>query len=388
MTCELSEKSKKKVAHVITMLELGGAQQNTLYTVSHLNKEHYEVYLVAHDKGFLVKEAKKLTGFHTLFLPALRRKIRPWSDVVALYQLYRFFRREKIDIVHTHSSKAGVLGRVAAWLARVPVIIHTIHGFGFHDSQSRIVKKIYVILERVCARISDQLVAVAYDNIRKGLQEGIGKRDLYRVIRSGIDIKRFSRVSGMINQELGIPINAKLIGQIGNFKPQKNPLDFVRVAALVAKQVPDSYFLMVGDGILRPDIERLIRELGLDDQVKLTGWRQDVEVLIQHLDVLALTSRWEGLPRVYLQAMAGGKPVVGTAVDGGPEAIRHGENGYMLPVGDTQGMADKISYLLTHDAVRRKMGERGRELVREFDIDLMVRQQEDMYKELSEMTKK
>ncbi len=373
---------RRRVAHIITMLELGGAQQNTLYTVEHLDPRRFEVYLVCHDKGILLQQAAQIAHVRKVLLKALRREVRPWWDLLALWQLWRFYRREKIDIVHTHSSKAGILGRVAAWLAGVPVIIHTIHGFGFHDYQAWPVRKIYIWLERLCAFISQQLVGVAYDNIQKGLKENIGKPELYRVIRSGIKIAEFADAPVDVptkRQELGLPDDARVVGQIGNFKPQKSPLDFVHLAAKVAHVVPNSFFLMIGDGELRPEITHLICEYGLEKRIILTGWRHDVAELLKTMDVVALTSKWEGLPRVYLQAMAARKPVVGTAVDGGPEAIKNGVNGYLFPPGQIEQMAEKIIELLQNEPLRQQMGQAGYNLLAEFDIDLMVRQQEEMY---------
>lgn len=381
----MSTHRKKRIAIIITMLELGGAQQIALYLAEHLDRTRYEVYLITHDKGLLVEAAQKIPNLTIKFMPSLRREIRPWQDAQACIQMWRFLRQEQIDIVHTHSSKAGIVGRIAAWLARVPVRLHTIHGYAFHDYQSPFVRTVYVWVERLTARISTRLIPVADANIEKGLAANIGHPGLYHTIHCGIRIAEFADVDVdpvMLKNELGLSPEAKVVGQIGNFKPQKNPLDFVRVAVRVLESGADCEFVLIGDGPLRPEVEALIARSGFQDRIKVLGWRNDIPELIQILDIVVLTSLWEGLPLVFMQAMAAGKPVVANHVDGGAEAIYDGENGYLLPPGEVANMAARITELLHDDQLRHKMGQRGRELAGEFDIDLMVRRHDALYAEL------
>jgi glycosyltransferase involved in cell wall biosynthesis len=205
------------------------------------------------------------------------------------------------------------------------------------------------------------------------------------LIRSGIRIGRFRDCradGGAVKKSLGVDEDDRLVGMIACFKPQKAPLDFVRVADRVRREVPDARFMLVGDGELREDIESLIREKGLEGKMLLTGWRRDIPELLKAMDILVLTSKWEGLPRVFSQARASLKPVVASRVDGAPEAIREGVNGYLLEPGDVAGFAEKITRLLKDDGLREEMGRRGPEGLEEFDIDRMVRSQEALYRKL------
>jgi glycosyltransferase involved in cell wall biosynthesis len=204
------------------------------------------------------------------------------------------------------------------------------------------------------------------------------------LIRSGISIDEFKpRQIDILakRKELGVG-SGKLVVMVSNLKPQKNPLDFARVANLVLKKTPDAWFILCGDGELRPELERMIEDFGIKDRVKLLGWRRDIPEILWASDLLILTSLWEGLPRVYPQAMASGLAIVGTRVDGGPEAVIDGENGYLLEPGDYQGISQRVIELLEDDEKRKKMGQRGMEMVAEFDIHKMVKDQEQLYQRL------
>ncbi|MDH4099994.1 MAG: glycosyltransferase family 4 protein [Nitrospirota bacterium] len=377
---------RTKVFHIITKLELGGAQQNTLYTVGHLDRSRFEPYLIANDEGILVEEARKIPDLKTYFIPEMIREINPLTDFKG-YQRIKAILRENIKpgekaIVHTHSSKAGILGRWAAKAIGVPVIIHSIHGYAFHDFQHPFVRQAYITLEKITAPMTTKFIAVSQKNIETGVKEGIFARERAVLIRSGIDIARFRDVTvdkAALRRDLGVPVDAPLVGTVANFKPQKAPLDFIRVAELVRKEVPEAKFVYYGDGELRGEVESLIKKLKLEDTVILAGWRRDVPEILHCIDVFLLTSLWEGLPRVLPQAMSAGKPSVATAVDGSPEAVKDGENGYICEPRDVVAMAEKVVYLLKNPEIARRMGEKGRTMVDEWDIDLMVRQQEELY---------
>jgi len=378
---------KLNVLHTITKLELGGAQENTLYTLQKLNRKKYSLFLVANDEGILLEKAKRMKDVELFFIPELARPISPLKDFIALIKLFHFCRREKIDIIHTHSSKAGIIGRWAARLAKVPIIIHTIHGWGFYPRQNLLKRRLFIFLEKITGRITDRLVAVSGANIETGIENGIGSKEKYALIRSGIKPSRFHNVKVDIaekKKELGLEEDTKVVAMIAPFKPQKAPLDFVKMANQVIIKKPDTQFLLIGDGGLRPEIERSIKELNLEKKVILAGWRKDIPQLLKVLDILVLTSRWEGLPRVFPEAMASGLPIVANKVDGAPEAIEEGMNGFLTSVGDIRGMAGKIISLLDNPEMAKEMGRKGREKVfPEFDIDLMVEKINDLYQELT-----
>lgn len=372
------------VLHAITKLELGGAQQLVLETIRRLPREEFNSILVS-SEGLLAEAAQDLEDAKVVLIPQLRRQISPLLDLIALIRLFRLCRG--VDIVHTHSSKAGVLGRWAAKLAGVPIIIHTIHGWGFHDYQNPLVKRLFIFLERFTAKITNRLVAVSEANVEKGLTAGIAKASKYVVIPGGIRVDEFSRVTVDIREkkrELGLDSNCPVVGMIACLKPQKAPDDFVRAAARVVKSVPEAKFLLIGDGLLRPKVERLIDQLNLSGSVRLTGWRRDIPQVLKVLDVLVLTSLYEGLPLVFPQAMAAGLPVVATRVDGASEAIGEGQTGFLVPPKDLDTLAQRIITLLNDRDLARRMGEEGRRSVDpRFNIEVMVQKVGQLYRELA-----
>jgi glycosyltransferase involved in cell wall biosynthesis len=375
-----------KVCHIITMLELGGAQQNTLYTVSHLNKDVYEPLLIAGKGGMLNAEARAIPGATKYFTSKLLRHICPICDLAGLFRLWWILIKEKPQIVHTHSSKAGILGRFAAWFAGVPVIIHTYHGFGFNERQIWPVRMIYILIERAAARISGKLVAVSQDNIEKALANKIVKREQFVLIRSGIEVGRFAdhKIDKLKKKrELGIGPDDPVVTTIGPFKPQKNLRDFIDAAGKIAKKYPNCKFLIIGDGELRPDLELQIQGLCLTENLKLLGWRRDIAELLAITDVFVMTSLWEGLPRAVLEAMSTGIAVVANAVDGVKEIVENGETGYLVEPMHPEETAGRTLELLTDRKKSFEMGKKGKtKITREYDIDFMVRQLEGLYKNL------
>lgn len=379
-----------KIVHVITKLELGGAQLNTLYTVTHLDKGKFLPYLISGEEGILDTDAEK-SGLPFFKVTQMVREVRPHKDISALSRLTSILRRIRGDeprlpvIAHTHSSKAGILGRWAACFARCEGIVHTYHGFGFNDEQSAPVRAAFVWAERITRPITDRFICVSRNNIEKGVEEKVLRPERTSLIRSGISIGEFSskgKVRKSLRETIGAPDDVPLVGMIACMKPQKAPLDFVEIAARVARDAPNARFIVAGDGELRPDMEARIAEKGLGDKLKLLGWRRDVPELMAAMDVLVLPSLWEGLPRVIPQAWAASLPVVVTAVDGSAEAVTDGENGFLFQPHDVEGGAAKVVELVKNTALRKKFAAAGLISVAEFDIDLMVRQQEQLYENM------
>lgn len=376
---------KIRVAHIITKLELGGAQQNTLFTIKNLDRDRFMPILITGDDGMLLEEALKLDDVKVYLVPKLVREVSPVKDLLALFRISNVLRSTRTQIVHTHSSKAGILGRWAAYLAGIPIVIHSIHGFGFHESQGEITKRLFIAVERLTSFITDRFIAVAKEDIKKGELFRIFKKEKARLIRSGIDISRFMHVKvdrAAKKRELGLDPDLPLVGMFACLKPQKAPVDFVRMADHVYRRFPSVNFIIVGDGELRGEVIEMISRLGLNDRVILAGWRMDIPEIMKTLDIFVLTSKWEGLPRVLLEARAAGIPIVATGVDGTQEVIIDGVNGYLLEPGDVKGMAEKVIRFLSDPAMARMMGKAGQDLPKEFDINLMVKEQEDLYEDL------
>ena len=378
--------TRTSVCHIITKLELGGAQHNTLFTVGHLDRSRFRPMLISGEPGLLDGEAHALLGDDWYQVPSMVRPINPVADLRALLSLRSLLERLRPMIVHTHSSKAGILGRLAAKMTGVPIVIHSIHGFGVTPTQSVLQRWLLLGAERMAAQATHRFFAVSQANRQQGIHYNLFRGDQCRVIRSGVDLRALRELSVDVankKRDLGLASTQPVVGMVGPLKPQKAPLDFLRMAAVVHRARPDAVFLYVGDGELRAAFEAEAARLDLTGSVKLLGWRRDVPELLRCLDVFVLTSLWEGLPRVYLEALASGVPVVGTRVDGAAEVIRDGYNGYLLDPHDCHGIASRVLYLLSAPEIRASMGARGREgLSPDFDIHEMVRRQEWEYDEL------
>jgi len=373
------------VCQVITMLELGGAQGLAIDTVERLDRARFSPMLAAGPGGILDERARRVAGTRFFTIQHLVREIRPGHDLRAFGELVALFRRERPDIVHTNSSKAGILGRFAAALAGVPIVVHTVHGWGFHPWQSKREHALYVLAEQAAARVTTRLVAVSEANARAGAREGIAPFEAFEIIRPGIHSERFvaARRTGALRRELGLSDGTPLVGMVGCLKPQKAPLDFVHAAARALHEGPAAHFVLVGDGILRPEVERAVEATGLSGRFHLLGWRRDPEVVVGDLDIFVLSSLHEGLPMVVPEAMAAGKPVIATAVDGTPEAVRDGATGLLVRPRDPGGLGEAIAALLASPERRRQLGDAGASLASEWDIGEMVRQHERLYLRLA-----
>ncbi len=372
-----------KVCYIITKLELGGAQKFTLYTAEHINHDEFDAFLISGAGGMLDDEASEKSKIY--FIMSLVREISPLKDLKALISTWRVLRIEKPNIVHTHSSKAGIIGRIAAKLAGVKTVVHTIHGYSFNETQKWHIKKLYIFLERLCSLFSDKLIVETAGDIKKGLDYKIAKKSKFTLICSGIDTQYYKNYAPnpAFRQSLVKDNNTKIVMTVGPFKPQKNLQDYIKAAAIVCKEVKNAVFFIVGDGELRPELESLITELGLKDKVILLGWRRDIIDLLCACDIFAMTSLWEGLPRTILDAMCCAKPVIANPVGGIPDVIDDGKTGFLTKPYDAQYAAEKIIYLLKNEDKMREMGKNAKISVGEkYDINYNVKQHEDLYLQL------
>jgi glycosyltransferase involved in cell wall biosynthesis len=360
---------------VITRLIVGGAQENTLLTAIGQKERGMDVTLVAGPdpgpEGDLHDAARRgRIAFHVF--PRLVRPIRPLNDLIALVQLVRFMKRGAFDVVHTHSSKAGILGRIAARLAGVETVVHTLHGLPFHPYQAAWKNALYARLERIAAPLSDTLIAVSQKTLEGALAAGIGTPNQFVKIFSGMVLEPFLHVSERFSvaearRRLSIPETAPVVGKIARLFPLKGHADFLAAAARIAADRPDCWFLLIGDGILRRELEEMARRLSIADRTVFAGLvrPEDVPWCIQAMDVVVHTSLREGIARVIPQAGAVGKPVVTYELDGAPEVVRAGSSGFLVSAGDIESLAKRTLELLRDGALREELGSRGREFAAE-----------------------
>ncbi len=382
-----------RIVHPITRLIVGGAQENTLLTAEGLTRRGgWQVEVLCGPEvgpeGSLLDEARG-RGLDVRVLPDLVRRISPRRDLVACLDLVGRVRGARV--VHTHSSKAGLLGRVAARLAGVQVVVHTVHGWPFHEFMPAHTRALYVGLERLAARLCQALVVVSARDRDKGLAHGIGRPEQYVLIRSGIELERFGHPSvprDRTRRDLGIPAQALVVGSVTRLSPQKAPLDLVRALACADRACPGAWYLIVGDGALRPQVEEALVQTGLRERTVLTGLRRDVPELLAACDVFALSSLWEGLPRVLPQAMASGLPVVCTRADGSAEAVREGVEGFLTRPGQPPELGARLADLMASADLRQRMGRAGRARAEEFGAQRMVAQLEDLYRRLLAATRR
>jgi exopolysaccharide biosynthesis polyprenyl glycosylphosphotransferase len=377
-----------RVLLVITGLATGGATNVVLDIAKHF-KGHpdFEVELITgpippgrNDVTHLAYEL----GIHTRVIPSLVNRINPLENLKAIAELRRIMVAGKYDIVHTHSSVAGVVGRLAALAAGIPVIVHHVHGWALHDGMSSATRKVYLTLERLCAKFTDRIVAVAQPDIRKGLSQRIGKLGKFTLIHNGIDLEKFrQQVSEQeLRAELGLEPDSKLVGMVGRLDAQKNPLDLIRAAAVVVRRYPKVQFVLIGDGSLRPECERLIAELDLQHKFFLLGFRNDVARILPILTITALSSLWEGLPLAFMESMSAGKPIVANDVDGAGDVVINGETGFLVPPRQPEAMAERILALLKDEELCAAMGSIARERSENYSLHRMVGALESLYKEL------
>jgi glycosyltransferase involved in cell wall biosynthesis len=373
--------SRYKVLHLITHLGVGGAQDNTLLTVERTRRDRFEVHIAGGDGEW--SERARSVADRYIPLSSLTRRTVAATHLRALHDILRLLLRERYQIVHTHSTHAGILGRVAAKVARVPIIVHTVHGFAFDDlTLSPQMRALLLSVERGCARLTDRLVMVSNLNREQALRLGIAPADRMVVIYSGIDLSRFQRLQQHAYQraDFGLSSEEAVIGWVGRLCEQNAPELFIAAAREVAVAHPRISFVMVGDGPLRELCEGLA---GGMPQLRLLGYRPDIPRILPLFDMLVSTVRWAGLGRVVTEAMLAGLPVVATAVNGVPEIIHHGTTGLLVPAEQPAATAWAINYLLDHPPIARALGRRASDLVRPlFSAEQMAQQVSNLYEQL------
>ena len=374
-----------RVTHIITRLIVGGAQENTVSSVLGLRERHgLNCDLItgptAGPEGSLERLFDKLPGVLS-HNDHLVRPVSPWQDYRALQTLTQTLKARKPDIVHTHSGKAGVLGRLAAQRAGVPVIIHTIHGPSFGRFQGALANFIFTNAERYAAHVTTHFVTVANAMTEQYLAAGIGQRAQYSRVFSGFNLQPFIQAKNemALRQKLGIAPDDFVIGKIARLFELKGHDDLLAVAPAVIKKCPQVKFLLIGDGLLRPSLEAQIKAQGLEKHFVFTGLIPPAEVpkYVGIMDALVHLSLREGLPRALPQALANGKPVVAYDCDGANEVCLPDKTGFLIRPKDFPALEAALTNLAQDRALCAKLGDQGRDLVTQwFPVERMV---DDLY---------
>ena len=378
-------KNKIKILHVITHLPIGGAQDNTLYTVELLDKEKYDISLCCNLDGELVERAKKIEAVKLFDIPFLCRKVSPYRDIRAFLSLYKLFKKEDFTIIHTHSSKAGLLARLAAVLNKTPIVIHTIHGFAFNDFMNIFKKNFFIYLEKLLAKWTDVLITVSNLNKKKIIDLNIAQENKIKNIYSGIDLSLFTnKKNDDFRKELNLQNNHLLLGSVGRLSDQKDPITMIEAFGIISKPFPNAHLALVGDGELKGKILEKIDQLKLDGKVHLTGNKNNPWSVYHSMDLFIMSSIYEGLGRSITEALSCGVPVVCTDVEGVPEIVRDNITGILVPPKDANKLADGIIRTLNDMETAKKMAEEGRRFVKDnFDVNKMVNDIDSLYNTLT-----
>lgn len=377
---------KLKVVHIITKLELGGAQINTVYTYKNLDRKNFDAYLLSGPGGILTDKVEKKE--HFFIVKDLVRQINPLKDLKAFFQVKQVLKKINPDIVHTHSSKAGIIARTAAFFLRVPVIIHSVHGFSFSSSQSFLKRFFYITAEKVISRLTNHFIFVSNDDIETGKKKKLIKEN-YSLIRSGFPFKKFlSKNPGTtsLRKKHNIKKTDFVCGIIAPFKPQKGLFHLIEIGEKVLKSnknKKNTVFMITGDGDLREAIEAKLEEKEIFEHFRLPGFVFDIENFIDIFDLGVSTALWEGLPQSLVQLRLKKKAVIASNIRGNREVIRENKNGFLVDVQDYETFAEKILYLINNEKERERLAEFTEEDFSPWDADYMVKEQEKLYLTLS-----
>jgi glycosyltransferase involved in cell wall biosynthesis len=377
-----------RILRIIARLNVGGPAIQACALTTRLDPARYQTRLVAGaeaaDEGSFL-DLHGVSVANLLRVPALGRELHPRHDAWTLATLVRLMRRERPHIVHTHTAKAGALGRLAAWLTGVPVVVHTFHGHVLDGYFSRAKTRTFLGIERTLARATSRLIAVTPTVRDDLLAKGIGRPEQFAVLRLGLDLDGFlttDRAAGTLHRQLGVPAGTQLVGIVGRLVPIKAHEVFMQAAARVAA-TSGAHFVVVGDGERRAELTAMAERLGLRERVHFLGWRADLAAIHADLDVVALSSANEGSPVALIEAMAAGRAVVSTRVGGVPDVITHDRTGLLVPPADAEALAGAIHRLLGDPARRQALGVAARASVYPaYSMTRLIGEVDALYQEL------
>lgn len=389
MNCNLQRKIK--VAHIIARMITGGADENTLFTMEGLDKNKYEVDLITgeeFDENILSKV--KNNHFNIIQIKGLKWKLNFLYDPIVLLKLIKLLKSKHYDIVHTHTTKAGILGRIAAYISGVPVIVHGLHGSTFEAFDSGLLNWLLFLFERLTGRFTDAYISVSKVLSETYIEKGIGKKDNHYTVYSGMELSKFYHARDKINykekyEELGINAGEFLIGNVARLETRKGHQFLLDAFKNVVEEQKDGRvkLLIIGEGNKEEYLESHVKELNLEGKVIFTGYREDVEELMALMDIFVLTSLREGLPRVLVQAAAVGMPSVAFNVDGVPEIIKDNYNGFLVKVKDVEQLENRIVKYMNNKELVLQHGRNGRQFIEnKWSIKGMVDRIDKIYQKL------
>lgn len=385
-----------KVVHIITRLDHGGSAQNTMLTVLGHDRTQFEPVVITGEAGSwdaqggitattenLRRLEKESIRCHVV--PSLVRQVNLWKDLLALWNLIRLLKSERPEIVHTHTSKAGVLGRLAAWFTGIPVIVHTPHGHVFYGHFGPAQSWVFLQIERGLAQMTSWLIGLTAAERAEHLERGVGHRDRFAVIPSGIDVERFrkARVAGkMIPDWFGCPPNATVVGSIGWLTAIKGHRFLVDAVALLRKEYPNLQLVIVGSGDQHDGLVAQAERAGIRSAVHLVGHREEIDACLAGMDCFVLPSLNEGMGRALIEAMATGLPVIASQVGGIPALVQNGKNGLLVHAGDSRALADALRLVLRDPQWAGELGTNAMQSIGpDYGAAVMVQAVETIYRE-------
>lgn len=380
--------ARLRVLHIITRLDRGGSAENTLLTVAGLDPERFDVTLAVGPTAGERSPTETVArdrGVRFVDIEHLVRPPHPLRDILALRQLRRLL-AEGFDIVHTHTSKAGVLGRLAAHRAGTQAVVHTPHGHVFYGYHGTVVTGLFVLIERRAARWCHRLIALTSADRDDHLRFGVGSPPQWEVIHSGVDFDRLDgarRPGADVRRALGIDEEAFVVGTLGRLTAVKGQIHLVHAFARLCRLLPHAWLLLIGDGEERESLQAASRQVGMADRIVFAGWRHDVRDVVGALDAFALPSLNEGMGKALVEAMYLGLPVVATRVGGVPELVADGGDGLLVPAADPEALAQALLRLAGDGELRSRLGANASVRAREYSSERMVERIASLYEVLA-----
>lgn len=367
-----------KIAHLQLLPLVTGVQRVTLDELERLDQIRFDTYIICKEKGPMTVEAKA-KRITCLFNKNLKREISPKSDLLAFWQLYRMFRKHRFDVVHSHSSKTGVIGRLAAKLAGVPLVIHTVHGYAFPAANSMLEKWIFLAMEWLGTKCSDKIICLHEGDNRIAKNILGAKPFQLEILANGVNTHKYVPATFSekfeMRQKLGIDQDAVVIGMVGRLWKQKNPKIFVDTAInLLSNSGQNLHFILVGDGDLKIELENKVQQLGFADNIHFLGWRNDTPHILKALDIFVLPSLWEGMPLAILEAQSCGLPCIVSNIQGNNNLIVDGFDGFLFKLEETEQLYENIKILIDSPEQRVIFGKNAHDKVLKYnDIDVRIK---------------